>query len=66
LAFAPDGRRLGRGKGFYDRWLAAHPHVPRVAITSERHLWSHVPTDPWDMRVDVVVTESRVHRVVRG
>ena len=61
LAFAPDGRRLGRGAGCYDRTLGRVPHALRVAVTHERCLFESVPVDARDEPVDVVVTALRVH-----
>jgi 5-formyltetrahydrofolate cyclo-ligase len=32
LGYTASGHRLGYGGGYYDRWLAAHPHVTAVGI----------------------------------
>jgi len=32
VGFTPSGHRLGSGAGYYDRWLAAHPHVVAVGV----------------------------------
>jgi len=32
LGYTRSGYRLGYGGGYYDRWLAAHPHVTAVGI----------------------------------
>lgn len=32
LVFDHHGHRIGRGKGYYDRWLARHPSVVRVGL----------------------------------
>jgi 5,10-methenyltetrahydrofolate synthetase len=61
LAFDARGRRLGRGRGFYDRTLARIPGALRVAVTDERRLFWQVPAVTHDEPVDVVVTEARVH-----
>jgi 5-formyltetrahydrofolate cyclo-ligase len=66
LAFSIDGHRLGRGRGYYDRFLARLPcDVPRVAAGFACQLRSHVPADAHDERLDAVVTESGWH-VPRG
>ncbi|MBI5497347.1 MAG: 5-formyltetrahydrofolate cyclo-ligase [Deltaproteobacteria bacterium] len=61
LAFSADGRRLGRGKGCYDRTLARIPAALRVAITWEHCLYASVPTAAHDERVDLIITASRQH-----
>jgi 5-formyltetrahydrofolate cyclo-ligase len=32
LGYTPSGYRLGYGGGYFDRWLAAHPHVTSVGV----------------------------------
>lgn len=40
LGFTATGFRLGYGGGYYDRWLAAHPHVTAVGVA-----WSATQID---------------------
>ncbi len=52
VAFTADGRRLGRGGGYYDRFLAMlPPTVHRVGICHSRQIRSDLPTEPHDVRV---------------
>lgn len=60
LAFSRAGFRLGYGAGFYDRWLAEHPQPLRIGLCGEAELVADLPTEPHDLAVDVIVTESRV------
>ncbi len=60
LAATPDGRRLGQGGGYYDRLLvtlapaaAGGPLV--VTVVGPDEVFADVPTDPHDVRVDVVI-----------
>ncbi len=69
LAFDDHGRRLGRGKGFYDRFLSGlagapqwNPTVAVIAICFEIQVVDEVPTGPHDLRVDAIVTEERTVR----
>ena len=59
LAFTEKGGRLGYGGGFYDRFLAAHPGVCRIALAYEGMLTAELPLMPHDLRVDIIVTEER-------
>lgn len=43
MAFDPDGRRLGRGKGYYDRLLVKMPSAFRIGVC---HSWQIVPEVP--------------------
>lgn len=59
LSFSPDGYRLGRGGGYYDRYLAAHPGIFSVGLCYEAFLMP-IPVDSHDQRVDAIVTERRL------
>ena len=53
--------RLGHGGGYYDRYLSAFP-VFSIGLCREKLLVAAVPTDEFDKRVDVLVTEKRIAR----
>ncbi|GAE24765.1 5-formyltetrahydrofolate cyclo-ligase [Halalkalibacter wakoensis JCM 9140] len=54
LAFDVEGRRLGFGGGFYDRFLP-DLHVPTIALAFPCQMVSSVPTDPHDCEVEHVI-----------
>lgn len=59
LAFVTDGRRLGRGRGHYDRFLAAvGPGCLRVGVGFVEQLVADVPTGAHDVPLDAVVTDA--------
>ena len=60
LGFTPDGRRIGYGRGYYDKWFAAHPRSARVALCYECQIVDDIPTTGTDMRVQKIITEKRV------
>lgn len=57
LAFDPQGHRCGYGGGFYDKWLAAHPGHPLLALCYGFQLLDHLDTDTHDVPVDYVISE---------
>ena len=60
LAFDRQGGRLGYGKGYFDRLLpGARPDALLAAVAFECQLFDAVPMQPYDVRVDAVITESR-------
>ena len=65
VAFDRSGGRLGQGGGYYDRFLAElrefNPQAVVVALAFDCQLVNHVPTDPDDMRVDAIVTETATY-----
>ena len=60
LGFTPDGRRIGYGRGYYDRWFAAHPRSARVALCYECQLLDDMPTTDTDAPVQKIITEKRI------
>jgi 5,10-methenyltetrahydrofolate synthetase len=58
LAFTPSGLRLGRGAGFYDRFLRLHPSALRVGVCFENQIVETLPQESWDERVDIVLTDK--------
>jgi 5-formyltetrahydrofolate cyclo-ligase len=60
VGFTPDGRRLGRGAGEYDRLLIRYPAALRIGIACEMQLVPELPDEPWDQRVHLLVTEARL------
>jgi 5-formyltetrahydrofolate cyclo-ligase len=54
------GDRLGYGGGYYDRFL---PRLPascvRLGVLPEALVRPSLPRDPWDVPLDIIVTENR-------
>lgn len=55
LAFDPEGHRMGYGGGFYDRFLAAEPNHPTVALCYDFQMLPHLETESHDIPVDRVI-----------
>ena len=54
-AFTREGLRLGRGGGFYDKFLAAQPDHPTVALCYGFQVVPALPTEEFDIPVDCVL-----------
>ena len=66
VAFDPRGGRLGGGGGHYDRLLASlAPAAVRIGVAFSCQLVPHLPQEPHDQPVHLVVTERSVHRAAR-
>lgn len=61
VAFDSTCARLGRGAGFYDRFLA-DPRVraAKIGVAFDEQIVDAVPMERWDVRLDAVVTPTRV------
>ncbi|MBO8142721.1 MAG: 5-formyltetrahydrofolate cyclo-ligase [Firmicutes bacterium] len=59
VGFDLEGRRLGQGGGYYDRYLARLPaRVLRVGWAFSVQVVDRLPEDAHDQRVHVVITET--------
>lgn len=55
LAFDLQGHRIGYGGGFYDRFLAAQPEHPTLALCYDFQMLPHLETESFDIPVDCVL-----------
>ena len=55
LAFDPQGHRIGYGGGFYDKFLAAEPDHPTIALCYDFQMVDQLETEEFDVPVDVVL-----------
>ena len=55
--------RLGNGGGYYDRLLPELTAACACTLAYDFQLIAEVPELPFDVRVDLVVTDARVIRV---
>ena len=60
LAFDRSGGRLGRGGGYYDRWLAGFSGIT-AALCRDGLLMEAIPRLPHDLGVDLVITETSLY-----
>lgn len=61
LAFNEQGARLGQGGGHYDRWLAGNPAAKAIGMAWDCQLIDQIPTEPHDMKLDAIVTPTRLY-----
>lgn len=56
VAFDKDGNRIGRGKGYYDRFLSKHMNIKRIGICFDFQLIEEVPTEENDIRMHEIIS----------
>ncbi len=64
VGYTADGHRLGYGGGYFDRWLAQHPHVTAIGIAwSGNELAADaLDAQAHDQPLTLIVTERGVAR----
>lgn len=55
MAFDAAGHRLGRGKGYYDRFLGEHPHIYKIGVCFPFQRVAEVPSEAHDVVMDEVI-----------
>lgn len=54
VAFTEDGCRMGRGKGYYDRFLPKLKAV-KIGVCFAEQIQEQLPCEPWDIKMDSVI-----------
>ncbi len=57
VAYDPQGNRVGRGKGYYDRMLG-DCRATKVGVAYNFQMVDSIDAEPHDVGVDIVITES--------
>ncbi len=63
LAVDANGTRIGWGRGYYDSTVPLATHALRVAVVFDCQWVGEVPRAPHDSNVNLIITESRAHRI---
>lgn len=66
LAWDPRGHRIGYGKGYFDRALATRGNSLAIGLAFESQRVERVPDQPYDVKLDILVTDKRVLRFSRS
>lgn len=61
LAFDRRGQRIGRGGGYYDRFLAQVQTV-KIGLCYDSLVLDSIPGEPHDVPVDLVVAETAIYQ----
>ena len=59
-AFDSQGNRLGKGGGYYDRFLKLAVNAKKIAPAFDFQIVENVPITPSDCGVDVVITPTKI------
>ncbi len=62
LAFDHAGNRIGFGVGYYDRFLSLTPAF-KIGLAYDFQIFDRLPTDPCDISLDLIISESDIHTV---
>lgn len=59
-AFSRAGKRLGRGKGYYDRYLSkkVSKNTEKIGVCFDFQIKKDIPTEKHDIRMDNIITNT--------
>ena len=60
VVFSKNGKRIGQGGGYYDRYLADKTFLLRAGLCFHCQLNDDIPSDAFDVKMDVIITEMGV------
>lgn len=63
LGFSACGKRLGFGRGYYDKWFQTNDAGVKIALAYEMQIHEDIPTNEHDVKVDIIITEERLIRI---
>lgn len=55
VAFTKDGKRMGHGRGYYDRMLPKLANAYKIGICFQFQIMDDIPTDKYDIKMDEVI-----------
>lgn len=61
LAFGIKGERLGKGKGYYDRFLSEFTGTT-AGLSFEERISDSIPMEKHDIKIDYLVTENKIYK----
>ncbi len=60
LGFTTQGKRIGFGGGYYDKWFRTKPQTRKIALSYECQIVKDIPTTKTDVLMDAIITEQRL------
>ena len=63
VAFSERGERIGYGKGYYDRYISAHPNLFPVGICFSCQLLDAIPVELQDITMCQIMTEEQAYMI---
>jgi len=60
IGFTKNGKRLGYGRGYYDRWFSKNMVKVKVGIAFEEQIVTELPLEKTDINMDIIITEKEI------
>jgi 5-formyltetrahydrofolate cyclo-ligase len=57
IAFDKNKNRLGRGKGYYDKYFNGKK-ITKIGVCYDFQLLENIPVEPFDVKMDKIITPN--------
>lgn len=61
VVFDKEGYRIGYGKGFYDRFIAAFEHITYIGVAFDIQVVDKISAEQFDAQIDKLITEDNIY-----
>jgi len=55
LAFSMDGKRIGYGGGFYDRYFSRYPNIYKIGVAFDHQIDDNIICDEYDVLMNKII-----------
>ncbi len=60
IALDKNGNRIGRGKGYFDRYLNKNPHIKTICLIHDLQIIKKITPEKHDKKIDIVISEKQI------
>jgi methylenetetrahydrofolate dehydrogenase (NADP+) / methenyltetrahydrofolate cyclohydrolase len=60
IAIDEKGNRIGRGKGFFDKFLSRNKNIKTICLAYELQILPKIDPENHDQKIDIIVSEKKV------
>ena len=60
IGFTKNGKRLGYGRGYYDRWFSKNVVKVKIGVAFEEQIVTKLPLEKTDINMDIIITEKEI------
>ncbi|MCK4650920.1 5-formyltetrahydrofolate cyclo-ligase [Candidatus Babeliales bacterium] len=60
IAIDKHGNRIGRGCGYYDRFLNKNPNIKTICLAYDFQILNKIKSEKHDHKIDIIISEKRI------
>lgn len=60
IAIDKNGNRIGRGKGFFDKYLNKNPNIKTICLVNNLQVIENINPEKHDKKIDIIISEKKI------